>query len=230
MKNLAQSLFLNIIIFVALLTTLIHAGTTGKLVGQVNDASTGEPLIGVNIVFENEPYGAATDVDGSYLILNLPPGNYDVRAIMLGYNEVIVKNVNINVDKTTRVDFNLEETALELGEALEVTAERLLVKKDLTSTESIVGNEEIENLPVENFTDVLNLQAGVTLDAGGGIHIRGGRTSEIAYMVNGISVNDAYSGDFAIEVENNSIQELSVISGTFNAEYGQAMSGRRALS
>lgn len=225
MKNLTQSLLLNIIILVALLTSLIQAGTTGKLVGQVNDASTGEPLIGVNIVFENEPYGAATDLDGSYLILNLPPGTYDVRAIMLGYNEVIVKNVKINVDKTSRVDFNLEETALELGEVLEVTAERLLVKKDLTSTESIVGNEEIENLPVENFTDVLNLQAGVTLDAGGGIHIRGGRTSEIAYMVNGISVNDAYSGDFAIEVENNSIQELSVISGTFNAEYGQAMSG-----
>jgi outer membrane receptor protein involved in Fe transport len=214
------------LIFTCLLIPFyLNAGTTGKVVGIVLDTSTGEPLIGVNVVVDNFPYGAASDYDGSFIILNLPPGTYDLRAIMLGYDEVVIRGVQVNVDKTTQVEFKLREAVLELGEAVEVVAERLLVKKDLTSSESIIGSQEIENLPVENFTDVLNLQAGVTVDPGGGIHIRGGRTNEIAYMVNGISVNDAYTGDYAIEVENNSIQELNVISGTFNAEYGQAMSG-----
>jgi outer membrane receptor protein involved in Fe transport len=217
--------FVIILIVVSILLPQIYAGTTGKISGQVFDASTTEPLIGVNVVIDNYPYGAATDVDGTYIILNIPPGTYDLRAIMLGYTDMVVKDVKVNIDKTTRVDFKLKETALELGEAVEVIAERLLVKKDLTSSESIIDREEIENLPVENMTDVLNLQAGVTVDPAGEIHIRGGRSNEIAYMVNGVNVNDAYSGDFAIEVENNAIQEMNVISGTFNAEYGQAMSG-----
>jgi len=216
-----NALFLLIII----LPSLLCAGITGKITGLVVDAATNEPLIGVNIVVVDNPFGAATDVDGTFIILNLPPGTYSLQAMMMGYTEVLVKDVRVNVDKTTRVDFKLQETTLEFGESVEVTAERLLVKKDLTSSESIVGKEEIENLPVQDFTDVLNIQAGVTVDAGGAIHIRGGRANEIAYMVNGVYVNDAYSGDHALEVENNSIQELNVISGTFNAEYGQAMSG-----
>lgn len=212
-----------IIIFI--FSSLAMAGTTGKIVGQVIEASSGEPLVGVNIIVESQPLGAASDMDGSFIILNLPPGSYDLRAIMLGFADMVIKGVRVNVDKTTKVEFSLQEATLELGETVEVTAERLLVKKDLTSSESIVGSEEIENLPVENISDVINLQAGVTVDPGGGIHIRGGRSNEISYMVNGVSVNDVYSGDYAIEVENNSIQELNVISGTFNAEYGQAMSG-----
>lgn len=164
--------------------------------------------------------GAATDMDGSYLILGVPPGTYTIRAIMLGYNEMVVQNVQVSADKTTRVDFELQETTLVFDEVVTVVAERPIIKRDLTSTESSVSREVIENIPVENITDVINLQAGV-VDG----HFRGGRLGEVAYMINGIPVNDVYSGDFAIEVENNAIQELTVISGTFNAEYGQAMSG-----
>jgi outer membrane receptor protein involved in Fe transport len=215
---------ITLFLLVLALPSLIFAGTTGKITGQIVDASSNEPLIGVNILVVDYPFGAATDLDGTFIILNLPPGTYSLQAVMMGYTEMLVKDVRVNVDKTTRVDFTLQETVL-FGESVEVTAERLLVKKDLTSSESIIGREEIENLPVQNFTDVLNIQAGVTVDPGGGIHIRGGRSNEIAYMVNGVYINDAYSGDYALEVENNSIQELNVISGTFNAEYGQAMSG-----
>ncbi|RMI17013.1 MAG: TonB-dependent receptor [Calditrichaeota bacterium] len=199
---------------------LLNAGTTGKIVGRVVDAATGEPLPAVNILVENTMLGAATDLDGTFLILNVPPGTYTLRATMIGYTDMVITNVRVNADKTTRVEFQLKETAVELGEAIEVVATRPLVKKDLTSTESVVTTEEIEAIPVENFSDVVNLQAGV-VDG----HFRGGRLGEVAYLINGVPVNDVYSGDLALEVENNSVQELSVISGTFNAEYGQAMSG-----
>ena len=86
-------------------------------------------------------------------------------------------------------------------------------------------SEELEIMPIEDVSDVIKLQGGVTQDAGGGIHIRGGRSSEIAYLVDGVSVTDAYDGAIAVNIENANIQELQVISGTFNAEYGKAMSG-----
>ncbi len=198
----------------------VFSGTTGKLVGVVFDKETGEALPGVNIQIEGTILGAATDLDGSFLILGIPPGSYSVRATMIGYTDMVQTDVKINVDKTTRLEFRMSQTTLDLGETIEVTAERPLVKRDLTSTESTVSREVIESLPVDNFQDIVNLQAGV-VDG----HFRGGRTGEVAYMINGIPVNDVYSGDIAVEVENNAIQELNVISGTFNAEYGQAMSG-----
>ncbi len=106
-----------------------------------------------------------------------------------------------------------------------VIAERPLVTKDLTSVEAHVDAEQIANLPVREVSEVLSLQSGVTVDRFGGIHIRGGRSSEVAYWIDGVSVSDVYDGAISVQVENESVQELQVISGTFNAEYGQAMSG-----
>lgn len=214
-----------ILLMVLLALGSSRAGTTGKIVGQVVDASSGDPLPGVNILVENTVFGAATDMDGSYLIIGIPPGKYSLRAVFIGYADVVISDVQVNADKTTRIDFKMKESALELGETIEITAERPIIKKDLTSSESAISSDVIENLPVEDFTDVLNLQAGLVKDAGGGFHLRGGRTGEIVFMVDGVPVNDAYSGNYSVQVENNAIQELTLISGTFNAEYGQAMSG-----
>ncbi len=209
-----------VIFFVTSSILSIFAGTTGKIVGLVVDASTKEPLPGANIMVENTIFGAATDLEGTFFILGIPPGIYSLRANMIGYTDVVTTNVRVASDKTTTLEFELTETSLELGETIEIVAEKPLVKKDLTSTESNIGSDIIDILPVDDFNDVVNLQAGV-VDG----HFRGGRTGEVAYMINGIPVNDVYSGDIVVEVENNSIQELTVISGTFNAEYGQAMSG-----
>jgi len=196
------------------------AGTTGKIVGHVTDASTGQGLPGVNVYLENTSFGAATDMDGNFVIIGIPPGKYTLVASYISYREVRVTEVQVNIDKTRRVDIRMEPTTLELEEAIVVEAERPLFRKDLTSTESSIGRETIEALPVEDLNEVVNLQAGV-VDG----HFRGGRVGEVMYMINGIPMNDVYSGTSVMEVENNSIQELNVISGTFNAEYGQAMSG-----
>jgi len=200
------------------------AGTTGKVTGTVRDASTGNPLIGANIVIEGTPMGAATDITGYYVILNIKPGIYDVKAMMIGYTSIRTVGAKVSIDVTTTLNFQLQPSVLEF-ESVTITAERNIVRKDLTSTLSIVGSDKIAEMPVEEFEDVLALQAGIIVGTGGEIHIRGGRSSEISYLVDGISVTDPFSGELTIEIENNSIQELQVISGTFNAEYGQAMSG-----
>ena len=200
------------------------AGTTGKIAGKVTDSNTGEALPFVNILIEGTNLGAATDIDGNYVILNIPPGKYNVKAQYIGYQPVVVENVSVSIDVTTSVDFTLSESAVELEEVV-VQGKADLLKKDVTSSQSLVSSEQIEILPVAEFDDVLQLQAGVTRDANGDFHIRGGRTNEVAYWVNGISITDAYDNSRGIQIDNYSVQELQVISGTFNAEYGNAMSG-----
>lgn len=214
-----------LIIFSFLLVpALLFAGTTGKLAGKVTDSATGEPLPFVNITLEGTMIGAATDLDGNYVILNISPGKYTVKVQYIGYQTQMVENVGISIDLTTRQDFELNETSVELG-AIVVQAQVDVLKKDVTSSQSLVSSDDIDNLPVTELDDVLQLQAGVTKGSGGDFHIRGGRSSEISYSVNGISITDAYDNSRGIEIDNNSIQELQVISGTFNAEHGNALSG-----
>ncbi|MBI5808657.1 MAG: TonB-dependent receptor [Ignavibacteriales bacterium] len=220
MKKIVTKLLL----LVALLPYLVFAGTTGKLTGKVTDKKTGEPLPFVNVVIEGTSLGAATDLDGKYTILNVSPGKYNVKFQYVGYQTVVVQNVQISIDLTTTQDAVLEETAVEM-QAIVVEGKAEKIQKDITSSQARVTSEEIKNLPVAELSDVLQLQAGVTKGAGGEFHIRGGRSSEIAYWVNGISITDAFDNSRGIEIDNSSVQELQVISGTFNAEYGQALSG-----
>ena len=207
------------LLLVAFLPISLWAGTTGKIAGLVTDQQTGEPLVGVNVYLEGQPFGGATDVDGYYYILNVPPGTYTVVAQIVGYQDVRYTNVQVNVDLTTKLNFGLGSQAIE-GEEVTVTAERPLVQMDVTASSTQVSSAEIEALPVDNFNEVVELQAGV-VDG----HFRGGRLGEVSYMIDGIPVNDPYNNGMTVAVENSMIQQLEVISGTFNAEYGQAMSG-----
>ena len=205
--------------------SLVWPGQTGKISGRVIDAATGAPLPGANILLEGTALGAASDLDGAYFIINIPPGTYAISSGMIGYQKMRMENVKVAVDRTTTMDFKLKETVLELGETITVVAEQPLIQKDLTATASSVAAEEIQLMPVESMQDILQLQAGIVQDSNGDLHIRGGRASEIAYLVDGVSVSDPYSGRMAVNVNQEAIQELKVISGTFNAEYGKVMSG-----
>jgi outer membrane receptor for ferrienterochelin and colicin len=212
------------IFIVFLISNLIIAQSTGKIVGTVVDADSKEPLIGANIIIEGTSLGAATDIDGTFIMLRVPPGKYEIRIIYLGYQEVIMQNVEVLTDLTTTLNFNLKPQVLE-GESVVIVAESPVVRPDLTSVEARVQAEQIQNMAVTELGDVLSLQAGVSRDADGAIHIRGGRSTEVSYRVNGISITDDFTRTQAFIVENESVQELQVISGTFNAEYGDAMSG-----
>lgn len=202
-----------------------YAQNTGKLRGKITDASTGEPLIGANVILEGTTYGSATDIEGDYTILKVPSGYYTVVVHHLGYAKVLTKSVKILTDLTTTLNVQLTQSAIALKEEVVVVAEAPMIKKDMTSTESRITSEEIKNLPLQNINQLIVQQAGVNKDQNGNIHIRGGRSTEISYLLNGISITDDYTRSQALTVETESIQELQVISGTFNAEYGNAMSG-----
>ena len=199
--------------------TSVYAGTTGKIAGKIFDATTKEPLIGANIIIEGTNLGAAADFDGNYFIINIPPGTYNIKASLVGYSSVIFTNVKVSVDQTTKIDFELNPESIELADVI-VTAEKPIVRKDLTSTEETISGYDISMLPLEDVSAVVNLQAGVVNG-----HFRGGRSDEVKYLIDGVPVNDVYSGQSSLSVEVNSIEEIQVLIGTFNAEYGDALSG-----
>lgn len=199
---------------------VLFAQTAGKISGSVTDVATGEPLIGVNVVVENTYMGAATDIDGKYFILNVPPGTYKVKFMLMGYQTKAVEGVVVSVNRTTPLDVKLQQTTIDLGGEVVVTADRVAVKKDQTSSIRNVSSEQINVLPVENTGAVVALQPGVVQG-----HFRGGRMNETNYMIDGVSVSNGLDRGQMISVDQDAVQEVEVITGTFSAKYGEAMSG-----
>jgi len=210
-------------ILLALILTIIISGviqgqTTGKLAGRVLDEE-GNPLIAANIILENTTMGAATDIEGYYSIINIRAGYYNVRVQYIGYQSKVIQKVKINADQTTKLDVTLAPEVIK-GDEVVVVAKKPIVEFSQTSSVSSVGKEEIENLPVQGLNEIVNLQAGV-VDG----HFRGGRIGEVQFQVDGVTVNNPYNNSSSLELDRSVLQEVQVISGTFDAKYGQAMSG-----
>ena len=197
----------------------VHAGTVGKVAGRVTDAENGDPVIGAAVQIEGTTLGAAADLNGDFFILNIPPGMVNVRVTAIGYAPQTVQGIQIISDQTSTINFALSPESLQ-GEEVVIVAERRLIEADRTFATSTVSSQDIGALPVVNLSQVVELQAGV-VDG----HFRGGRSAEVLYLVDGVSVTDVYDNTQGTQVDNRAVEELQVISGTFNAEYGQAMSG-----
>jgi len=212
-------------LFITLLTVAFGAAlfgqTTGKISGKVLDAANGEPLVGANVLVEGTTFGAVAEVDGSFYIINIPPGAYDLRVQYMGYTPKIVTGLKVSVNRTTEQVVRLNQTVLE-GKAVVVEADKISIKKDQTSSIRNVSSDEMKALPVQSADGVVAMQAGVV-----GGHFRGGRTGEVSYMIDGMQVDNAFSQDrgHAVDVDKDAIEDMEVITGTFNAEYGNAMSG-----
>ncbi len=209
-----------------LLAALVLAGTAaaagyGKLAGRVT--LEGRAVPGAHVAVEGSGLGAATDLQGRYVILRLPPGNHRARVSHVGMEPRELPFFIIS-DQTTVIDVELEEQWIEIDE-LRVMARRIPLPLDRTSRMAVVDGERMRELPVEDLRDVLTLQAGITSDASGRIHVRGGRHSELKYLVDGVEVDDPLSGSFEGLVNEDAVNELVLVAGTFSAEYGGAMSG-----
>ena len=202
---------------------LLTAGQTGKIAGRVTDSGSGEPLVGCNVLISGTSSGAATDANGEYFIINLDPGSYDVEFSMIGYASYTSEGVSVNIDVTTPVDAALTTEAVELA-GVSVTAEQPPIENTLTSSKQIVSGDMMAGMAITDVNDVVKTLPGVT-EFGGELHIRGGRSGEEMYLVDGASVTNAVFGGEAISVNPSMVGELQLITGTFNAEYGQAMSG-----
>jgi len=195
------------------------AGKSGKITGKVTDAETGEPLAAVNIIVEGTSIGIASEINGNFMVLNIPPGTYILRASMIGYADQVIKNVKLEIDLTTTIDIELKSEALQ-GEEVVVIAKRPVVDRDVSQSKMSITSEEIINLPVWNLEQVVELQAGIK-----GMNIRGGDPNETAFIVDGLTMNDSRSNAPYTGISLSSIKEIKIETGGFSSEYGNLRSG-----
>jgi len=230
MKRKVIVVFLSLAIGFAIIP--LYAGETGKIAGVVRDAESGEPLPGANVVIRSAvsgdrdipldpPLGAATDLDGAYFIINVPPGLYNVSSTFMGYQQSLQTRVQVRVDKTTLLDFNLAIQSIE-GEEVVVTAYKPnTVEIDLTATKQTYSVQDVQSIAgVADITDILQLQADVVDD-----HFRGGRVGESLYLIGGSTIVNPLNNRRAFSPIVTGLQEVEVYTSGFSAEYGNAQSG-----
>ena len=187
--------------------------SNGKITGTVAQEATGAPAVGVNVVLVDTYLGAATDENGRFRILNVPPGTYSIRVDAIGFATITMKDIRVTTGQTTELSFELEEAVVE-GQEVVVVAERPLVQKDLTASQRVTTAKEIADMPVESFLGVLTTHAGVNQSAGGALHVRGGRSNEVGYFIDGVSVsNPFYTNSLAVGISNKALEEMKLVSG-----------------
>ena len=235
-----------LLLILVVLSTLVAFAGNGKITGVVKDASTGEPVVGANVVIEGTLMGASADEKGAFTILSVPPGTYNIVASAVGYSRAITRGVQVGSDQTVTLTISMSIEAVGMKEVV-VEAERKLVDKTLTQTRTVVSSGELNNaLPVFSIQELLNTTASVFQG-----RIRGSQREETKTILDGVDVSDQFrnidsqsgTGDLGpsqtynrvtkpyevnpttVALPTNGLAELNVIAGAANAEYSAAAAG-----
>ena len=215
---------MRVITSLLVMTALIFAqGGRGKIRGVVTDQETGEVLVGANVSIEGTSLGASTDLNGVYVVLAIPTGTYTVQVGYIGYREVALSNIRVSENQTTTQDFQLAPSAIEV-DALQIVAERPLIQRNTTNTVRITTQEDIQNMPVRGLQNLIALEAGTVLQDGE-LHIRGGRTGEVAYYIDGVSAMNPMYNSENVTVIQEALEEVQMQAGGYTAEFGGGNSG-----
>lgn len=235
---------LEIMIIVISIYSTISAKNS-SIEGYIKDKQTGEPMIGANVVLEGTSMGAATDIDGKYVISNLLPGNYTIHVTYIGYKEQSTK-ITVIEGKSIRLDFKLELVGIE-GETVVVTAQasgqKQAINQQLTSNQivNIVSAAKIQELPDANAAESVGRLPGVSILRSGGegnqVVIRGLAPKYNKVLIDGVQMSssdpDNRSTDLSM-ISSNMLEGIQVsktvtpdmdpdvIGGTVNFELREA--------
>lgn len=195
--------------------------------GFVREAATGEPLSYVNVFIKDTYLGAATNQDGYYVIPNVPSGEYEVSASIIGY-ESLTKNVQIKTNENLRLDFRLVVSAI-VGEEVTVTAERQKFIQEVDPSRVTLDLRQIKAVPAFIEADVfrtLQLLPGVQTinDFSSALYVRGSTPDQNLIMLDGITVYNPYHlGGVFSTFNTDAIKEADFHAGGFGARYGGRM-------
>jgi len=214
-----------------LIATTGFSGTAGKIAGKVTDKSTGEAIVGANVTIRDVRLGAITNSNGDYFILKVPPGTYTVVVSMVGYEGMSLTNVDVIVDRTTTLNVTIAPTDIE-GETITVVAERPVIDKNLTASEQVVTIQTMEQAGFRTITEALLTQPGVFADNSmlawergrTRAYVRGSSIVQGVYMLDNLSVNSGLVSDNYTGFNTSTIEQISVLTGGYNAEYGEGRS------
>jgi hypothetical protein len=230
--------FIKVLLIFNSIFVILRGGTDGTIRGKIADKD-GAGLSGASVFLPKLDIGGIADLEGNYIILNVPVGSHTVVVQMIGYQKQIMRDVQVKMDQTVWLNFILTISAIE-GDEVEVLGQRALVEKGTTGKKITVEKEAIEALPIRDVSDLYSLQSGVVKVEGHmqgkiadheergleEVHVRGGRSGEIAYMIDGLYIRNPIFGGIGSGTRLNkfAIKEFDWQPGGFNAEYGDAMS------
>ncbi|MBX2989869.1 MAG: TonB-dependent receptor [Bacteroidetes bacterium] len=213
------------LVFLVTEYSLAQTGGKGRIEGRVLDAKGTEGLPGANVVLKGTYHGGSSNIDGVVKIENVNPGSYTIEVTLLGYKVVQFTNIKVEAGQTARFTARMEETVLAMDKEVIVIGEKPLFDIEETASRRSVGQQDIQAAALTKVENIVALQPGVVF-SDNEIHIRGGRTHEAALLLDGVSIQDPLAGTgFGLQVSPGSIQDVEVITGGYNAEYGQATSG-----
>jgi outer membrane receptor protein involved in Fe transport len=222
--------------FGRLLTALVLAlglsGTTfaqkASLSGSVlekKEDGKGEAMIGVTVALQGTSIGGVTDVDGTYLLPDIPPGTYTITYSYVGYVKQVYTAIKFVAGEEKKLNVELVETDQVIDNAVTIFGDRPLVDVERGKSTQTIGNDVIEAAPQRQIQGLLNTQTGIVQNPEG-ISIRGGRTYETAFIVDGVSAQDPLSGTgFGVDLGTNSLQNIDVTTGGGEVEYGDGSAG-----
>ena len=214
------------LLLIVVCSTTTFASITGKIAGVVVDAKTNEPIMGATVRVVGTNLGTTTDIDGEYFIINVPSGKYNLIVTNIGFEPVEKTGVRVLVDLTTPLDFSLEPSAVQLGKKIVVHADAPVIQQDLTASKIIFTSDRLKTLPnISSVQSILTNYPGVVIDRDDGLHVRGGRTGQVSYYYDGFSVQDPFMANSGLRIMPTALEELSLTSGGYTAEYGEALSG-----
>lgn len=220
-----QATFKKIIVSILLLLPMVVLGQTGTIKGRVTDKKTNEELVGVTIIIKNSSIGAATDLDGNYVIKNVKPGTYTLEVRFVGYQTVLMTGVKVKAGETIEKNVTLGETSVEIEGTVEVIGKKPLVDVETPRSVNSIGKDQIDEAPVRQIQAIINTQPGV-VSTPSGVFIRGGRTYETGFLIDGVSAKDPLAGTgFGIDIGSNAISSVDINTGGATADVGDATSG-----
>jgi len=212
-----------LILISLILISFTFAAEMGRIQGKVTDATTNDPVPGANVALEGTEMGAAADENGNFLIPFAPAGTYRVTASCMGFNPMTQDLVVVISNQTTNLNFKLSTTIYQIQPTV-IHAERAVVIRTQTQTSHTTTAHDISKMPISAINQIISLQAGVS-QSELGTHVRGGRSNEIAYFVDGVLTKAPHYGEQSVQVNKDAVEEVGVITGGFDAEYGEALSG-----
>ena len=212
------------LVFLLVIASMAFAQDTGRISGVVTDAKDGEPLAFANVVIVGTGMGSFTKPSGVFTLEGVPAGTHTLKVMMMGYAQQTKENVVVTAGLTTEINFTLSVTVVMEVEEVKVTAKKKMVDVNATKTTRTVDPQEVQTRAINTVEEAIAVQAGVVLEQGQ-IHIRGGRSGEVKYYVDGMQVSDPFVGQGQMNVSFASLSEFEVLSGGFDAEFGNVQSG-----
>ncbi|GAB4298153.1 MAG: TonB-dependent receptor [Ignavibacteriaceae bacterium] len=191
MKQIYRTLLLFLIAF-----TYSVFAQTYTISGVVTNAESGEKLVGANVYIKVLSTGAVTNADGVYEIPNIPKGTYELTVSYVGF---ITESQNVYVNSNVTINFNLQPSAVLLGETV-VKGTRATLRETPVAFTEVEGADLEFKLASRDLPQMLNTVPSVYSSPGGGgagdadLYVRGFNQRDIAIMINGVPVNDMENG------------------------------------